>query len=47
MRRKAVPQRMRADLLNKPCLASGGFDGFIDHAGIDMMAPDALAARIF
>jgi hypothetical protein len=36
---KTVPKGMRADSFGQPGFASRHLDGFINDAGIDMMAP--------
>jgi hypothetical protein len=37
---KAVAKRMRTHSFGQPNLPSSDADGFVDHAGIHMMAPD-------
>jgi hypothetical protein len=39
---KAVTKRMRTHAFGQPGLPSRDADGFVDHAGVHMMAPDDL-----
>lgn len=43
---KAMSEGVRADFFCNSSLTYSGFDGFINHAGVNVMPPDTIAARV-